>query len=127
MQYPNGAMRPFSCAQLKHYRSAATSTAESTRFLKQVTENISNHIYSTNITEIIDKKDPRAHDPRMEAAKRKEIQWLLKRGTFKVILKSEIPDGANVLGGRYVLSTLQRHFIPIMSEKTGTENGSEAV
>jgi hypothetical protein len=81
-----------------------TSTAEATRFLKHVTENISKHIYSTNITEIIDKKDPRAHDPRMEAAKRKKIQGLLKRGTFKYILKREIPDGANVLGGRYVLS-----------------------
>jgi Reverse transcriptase (RNA-dependent DNA polymerase) len=104
IQYPDGTIRPFSCAQLKHYRSAATSTAEGTRFLKHVTENISKNSYSTNITEIIDKKDPRTHDPRMEAAKRKEIQGLLKRGTFKVILKSEIPDGANVLGGRYVLS-----------------------
>jgi hypothetical protein len=40
----------------------------------------------------------------MKAVKRKEILRLLDRGTFKVIHRRDIPEGANKLGGRYVLS-----------------------
>ena len=34
----------------------------------------------------------------------KEVQDLLKRGTFNVILKEELPDGANALTARFVLA-----------------------
>ena len=37
-------------------------------------------------------------------AKTKEIQGLLDRGTFKIVEKAMIPDGANILGGRFVLA-----------------------
>jgi hypothetical protein len=57
-----------------------------------------------HITELIAPRDPRANDLRMQAAKRNEFRGLLDRGTFKVIHRRDIPEGANKLGGRYVLS-----------------------
>ena len=40
----------------------------------------------------------------MTSAKKAEIRNLLKRGTFKVILREDIPNDANVLPGRFVLT-----------------------
>lgn len=40
----------------------------------------------TFITEIIDRKDPRADSPKMKKAKEEEIEGLLKRGTYCVVL-----------------------------------------
>ena len=40
----------------------------------------------------------------MIAAIKKEVKGLFERGTFKVILKEEIPKDANVLGARFVLA-----------------------
>ena len=56
------------------------------------------------LTEVIDKSDPRAHSTEMREAKRAEVQELLKRGTFKEIFRSEVPNGANVLSARFVLA-----------------------
>ena len=56
------------------------------------------------LTEIISKGDNRANSKEMTKAKRQEIMSLLERGTFKVILREEIPKDANVLPGRFVLA-----------------------
>ena len=40
----------------------------------------------------------------MTAAKIKEIKGLLARGTFKVILREDIPPDGNVLPGCFVLA-----------------------
>ena len=40
----------------------------------------------------------------MGEAKKKEIRHLLQRGTFKVILKEEVPPDLDVLPGRFVLA-----------------------
>jgi hypothetical protein len=61
-------------------------------------------ILDTRVTAAIQYGDPRASDRRMVEAKRKEIRGLLARETFKIVSKREIPQGANVLKGRYVLS-----------------------
>ena len=55
-------------------------------------------------TEIIQSEDTRAKDPRMDAAIQEEVRDLLRRDTLKVILRKEIPDGANVLTARYVFA-----------------------
>jgi Reverse transcriptase (RNA-dependent DNA polymerase) len=47
-------------------------------------------------------RDPRARAPRMVEAKRKEIRGLSAWETLKIDSKREIPQGANVLKGRYV-------------------------
>jgi hypothetical protein len=57
---------------------------------------------SVFIAEIIKQGDPRAM--KFEEAKRKEIQGLIDRGTWKVVLKEDVADNANVLGGRFVLA-----------------------
>jgi hypothetical protein len=54
------------------------------------------------ISEIIKDGDPRI--PMFAEAKTKEIQGLLDRGTFEIVEKGMIPDGANILGGRFVLA-----------------------
>ncbi len=56
-----------------------------------------------NIIELIEKGDPRATSPKMRAAMQKEIEGLMKRGTFKIVLKEEVPENANILGGRLLL------------------------
>ena len=56
------------------------------------------------LTEVLSTRDPRSYSKQMTEAKRQEISNLLKRGTFKVILKEDVPKDANVLPGRFVLS-----------------------
>jgi hypothetical protein len=46
--------------------------------------------------------DPRA--ALFDAAKQKEIQGLIERGTWKVVLKGEMPENPNLMGGRFVLT-----------------------
>lgn len=41
----------------------------------------------------------------MDKANKKEIRNLLEIGTFKVVLKEDVPKNANVLPGIFVLST----------------------
>ena len=49
------------------------------------------------MTEIIDSNDA------MKTAISREVQDLLRRGTFKFFLRTELPDGANALTARFVL------------------------
>ncbi|PXF40296.1 hypothetical protein BWQ96_10002 [Gracilariopsis chorda] len=60
------------------------------------------------ITEIIPYGDPRNDDPVLLTAKRKELQGLLKRGTYKVMCKEELPTDANIIGGRFILCQKRR-------------------
>ncbi len=48
-------------------------------------------------TEVIDKDEPRAKTPEMRESIHAEVRDLVKCGTFKVILRSELPDEANTL------------------------------
>lgn len=55
-------------------------------------------------TEILDTNDPSASNLKIIEAKRQEISFILKRGTSKIVLRSEIPNDANKLSCRYVLA-----------------------
>lgn len=57
-----------------------------------------------DMTEIISKNEERATAPEMIAAIKQEVNDLLRRGTFKVILREELPDGANAITARFVLA-----------------------
>ena len=35
---------------------------------------------------------------------RKEIEGLLENGTFKIVIREEVPNNSNILGGRFVLA-----------------------
>jgi hypothetical protein len=59
-------------------------------------------MYRAFITEIIKPVDPRTE--KFDEAKRKEIQGLIDRGTWRVVAKEEVSDNANILGKRFVLA-----------------------
>ena len=58
--------------------------------------------YTVHITEVIEPNDPRAW--KFDEPIKKEIEGLIKRKTWKIVCRSEVPDDANILGGRFVLA-----------------------
>lgn len=56
------------------------------------------------ITEVLHPADPRCMSEEAKAAKKKEIEGLIRRNTWKVVLKEEVPEGSNVLSGRFVIT-----------------------
>ena len=56
------------------------------------------------IQDILHPSDPRAHNKESERAKEKEIEGLIRRGTWKVVTKEDVPAGANVLNGRFAVN-----------------------
>ena len=61
-------------------------------------------LVDVHVTETLTPMDPRKDSPEFIAAKKKEIEGLLKKGTWKVVLQEEVPKDANVLNGRFVLT-----------------------
>ena len=53
---------------------------------------------------MIQPNDPRSKYERFRAAKKKELEGLIEKGTWKIVCKSEVPENANILGGRFVLA-----------------------
>ena len=103
---PNAKPRPFNTSQVKHYLSPSTLSSTLFSQLKQSLTNFMSPSDSDDIfmTEIIPTKDSRSQSPEMMKARREEIANLIKRGTFKIILKEDVPTNANILPGRFVLS-----------------------
>lgn len=56
------------------------------------------------MTETILPNDPRAQLTEFKLAKMKELEGLAKRGAFEIILKDDVPQNSNILGGRFVLT-----------------------
>ena len=54
------------------------------------------------ITEVIHTSDPRA--TQFNSAKKKEIEGIIKHGTWKIVMRDEVPKNVNILGGRFVLA-----------------------
>ena len=97
--------RPYNFAQVKPYISEVNVShaflAELHSGLKEYSTDVNGDVF---LTEVLSPNDPRASSARMSEAKKAEIKGLLERGTFKVILREEVPPNANVLPGRFVLS-----------------------
>jgi hypothetical protein len=68
---------------------------------EQLENNVS--LFETYFTEVITKKNPRYHSPQVQGAMKKEIEGIVDKGTWAVAIRSELPRGANVLGGRFVI------------------------
>jgi Reverse transcriptase (RNA-dependent DNA polymerase) len=60
--------------------------------------------FGVYLSEPVPNSDPRASSPQFIAAKKKEIDGLVEKGTWKACVKSELPPEANIMGGRFVLS-----------------------
>lgn len=82
--------------------------AAATVFMKALRSSIVHYrspdTVSVYATEVIDNNDPRANILQMKQAKRAEVDELLRRGTFKVVPRSELTNSANVLTARFVLA-----------------------
>lgn len=55
-----------------------------------------------HFTEVILPRDPRSG--LFDEAKRREIEGLLQRGTFKLVLREELPSNPNIVPSRFVLA-----------------------
>jgi len=104
VRYKDNDIRPFGIAQVKRYL-----TPELTAFslLEDINERLSyfrEPIADCHQTEVLLKSDPRAKSPEMSEAIKKEVHGLFEKGTFKVILREEVPNDGNVLPGRFVLA-----------------------
>lgn len=100
-----GAARPFSFAQVKPYFApevlAQSFMVDIGRGLQQFKSPPKAEVH---LTEVLNPRDERASSAGMMKAKKKEIANLMERGTFRVILKEDIPRDGNVLPGRFVLA-----------------------
>jgi hypothetical protein len=56
------------------------------------------------VTDVLTLRDPRRHDIRFKDALRKEIDGLVKRGTWNVMCMRDVSPAVILLGGRFVLS-----------------------
>eukprot|EP00171_Calliarthron_tuberculosum_P023324 IDg23324t1 len=103
-----GNARPFNITQVKLYHPpdelANTFLSDIHKGLQRFSSEDKDEELHPYITEVINNYDPRASCKEMSEAKRKEIRGLLERGTFKVILKEDVPADANVLPGRLILA-----------------------
>ena len=68
--------------------------------------------FQSYLTEVIDSTNPISMSERFQKAKEQEVEVLNSRGTWEIVKKSDVPTGANVLGGRFVLAL----------KNVGTEN-----
>ena len=103
-----GTARPFNWVQVKPYYVSGTlahsfmlDLEKGFRKFGHAGDEDADDVF---LTEIITKKDPRPKSKEMTEAKKTEIRNLLKRGTFKVVLKEDVPPDGNVLPGRFVLA-----------------------
>ena len=56
------------------------------------------------ITEILHRSDPRLQSEKAEEARQKEIENLVRRGTLELNLEEDVPPGANVISGSFVVT-----------------------
>lgn len=71
------------------------------------------------MTQVLDLNDEREYSHEMTTAKRKELRNLLQRGTFKVVLKEDLPKDVNVVPERFVLEIMSKKMAS-QSVKLGT-------
>lgn len=55
-------------------------------------------------TKILKPRDPRMSSPEADAACSKEIEDLVRRGTWELVLKEDVPPGANLISGAFVIA-----------------------
>lgn len=98
--------RPFNIAQVKRYDPPDKCpdtfiTSLQKTFERYLSPDDSAFIY---LTEVLHPTDQRASCPEMTEAKKSEIRNFLRRNTFKIILKKDVPPNGNILSGRFVLA-----------------------
>lgn len=59
---------------------------------------------ATFLTEVVDPSDPRSKSDAFRSAMKDEVKGLEHRGVWVKIPKARLPEDADVLGGRFVLT-----------------------
>ena len=87
-------------------RSQSQTQMISIKYLNQTSQSLTLFTGSPQcrLTEIIKPSDPKANCPKMIEAKYAEIRDLINRGTFRAILRTELPYGANLIIARCFLA-----------------------
>jgi hypothetical protein len=60
-------------------------------------------LFAINISKT-KRNDPRYNSPEVQEAMRKEIEGIVDKGTWAVTVSSEVPTGANIPSGRFVMT-----------------------
>lgn len=60
--------------------------------------------FNVHITEILEPSDPRANSEEAKKAKKRELEELIRRGTWKIVAHDELPKGANIMSGGFVVT-----------------------
>ena len=78
----------------------------STRSLEHTQRSLRQYLGPSNcwLTEVIKENNLGANNPKIIEIKQKEIRDLISRGTFSEALRTELPDGANMITAGYVLA-----------------------
>jgi hypothetical protein len=104
-----GEPRPFSVTHIKPFvtRDSDIFATNLNRVLKQYClhdGDVEEGAMEISVTEVVNTHDPRSTSARMTTAKLRELRGLIERGTFKVVLRTELPEKPNVMSTRFVLS-----------------------
>lgn len=100
----NGEEIQHSRAYVKPYIDESHDHAFETRYnMVQPISLVKQELFKVNLTKVLHPQDPRCNLSEFVDAKYKEIKGLLDKGTWKVELKEDIPEGSNILTGRFVL------------------------
>lgn len=65
---------------------------------------INDNPFETYVLRLLNPSNPRAQKADFEAAKRIEVDGLIKRGTWVTVNESDLLSNADVIGGRFILS-----------------------
>lgn len=63
-----------------------------------------NDLYDTFVVKVIPNNDKRAKQPDFIATKHKDAEVLIKRKIWRIVKSSNLPEDANKIGARFVLS-----------------------
>ena len=102
VQNSDGTYRQtFNAYQIKPYYASPESILhqQTAPFRSRKASNPPNNVI---LTEVLHANDPRAQQ--FDKAKRKEIEGLMEKGIWKVVLRYEVPDNANILNVRLFLA-----------------------
>lgn len=99
----DGTIKHFNISQLLPDRTDVADT-ELQRLEESIQQFKSNDPPGIMLTEVLEPGDRRAGLPQFDVAKAKELEGLARRGVYEVILKENVPENANILGGRFVLA-----------------------
>jgi hypothetical protein len=93
---------PMSDLRQVFYSTLLNSSSRSPNFSSTPTELSAD--YRVGLTDVLTTNARRRFDPRFRAAKNKEIKGLARHGTWRVVCAEDLPDNANVMRGRFVLT-----------------------